>query len=1108
MAPRVPESRITPPWLPKIVERPRLIERLKANHDKRLILILGQAAQGKSVLAASFARASNKASAWVNVHEDDSDPVSFLLSIASSLQNAFADADFSPLLSFPAMSMRPRSEIPLYREWVNAVSQSVVKPVQMILDGMDRLTAGAPSWVFFRILAEELPRHIQLIVLSREEPPIDLQNLKMRQEIAVLGNEDLAFTIEEVRVFLDEIRGMHFAATSLKRIHGLTEGWVGGLVLLAEALQRMDGDLREKYVRMEMPDHFKADVFRYFGEAVFASQPASVQDFLVKSSILDIVEPEFVKGLTGIENADEILQDLAKRNLFVLPVYLDGRGWLFRYHQLFGDFLKAKLQGTMSEKDRRSLILKAASLCEKRGELQQSLRYYLDARAYSRAVPAIEQIGLEFLKQGRTTELAGWLESIPGDIIRKNPWLLLYGSMIKRFTRAAESIESLNQAFTLFSDRGDISGQLLSLAFLIEGSIMRGHDTVPLTSLLDQAEQLLERTIAEPYPFERAMLWNQAGFGFTIRGGNPRKGLWACEKAYLISRELGDFQLQAHALVNTLNALSWLGEFALADEKCGQIEKLVESHENPGIKLLYLTAVCESRLFRGDLEATKDLLKDALFLAEKHGLIYLYPVILVYQIMLMPHLGQFKEAEKLGNRLLDLASSIGNSFMTGSALFYLGRNSYHAGEWIKAKELLDQSYRVLSSSPCRAVYQSRIVSILKAFVSNHVEEGEKALEELLEALDYFTALQSSSLAADAHFAAALIKARKGASEDPRAHLLAGLRLGQEKEYTFFTMIRPADLLQVCILALELEVEEAIDYAARLLSTTLGSLAGPELKRLDLHPNPMIREKAWEIGLTLHRLHRPQLRVAALGEFEVARGGSIMHEKDWQGSQPRTLMKAIVSHGRQGVPREVLIDELWPKSRPDAAEQTFKAALHRLRRSLEPDLDRKYGSSYVHLRDNQVFLDWDLCEVDVHRFLSLLEQGRAKETAKDLRGALSCYSRSIDLYKGDFLLNDLYADWAEARRRELREKHLTALMRAGEICEKRGTLGKAASFYKKAIDADPLVEAAYQRLMIIHSSQGKRNEALITYERCKAAMRQGLDSEPDELSQALYRRILG
>ena len=44
------------------------------------------------------------------------------------------------------------------------------------------------------------------------------------------------------------------------------------------------------------------------------------------------------------------------------------------------------------------------------------------------------------------------------------------------------------------------------------------------------------------------------------------------------------------------------------------------------------------------------------------------------------------------------------------------------------------------------------------------------------------------------------------------------------------------------------------------------------------------------------------------------------------------------------------------------------------------------------------------------------------------------------------------------------------------------MGKAISFYKKAIRISPLLEGAYQRLIVLYSNMGKRNKALKIYER--------------------------
>ena len=58
MKPVLNISKITPPRVHNILDRPRLMERFEHNTDKRVMLILGQAAQGKSTLAASYVQRS------------------------------------------------------------------------------------------------------------------------------------------------------------------------------------------------------------------------------------------------------------------------------------------------------------------------------------------------------------------------------------------------------------------------------------------------------------------------------------------------------------------------------------------------------------------------------------------------------------------------------------------------------------------------------------------------------------------------------------------------------------------------------------------------------------------------------------------------------------------------------------------------------------------------------------------------------------------------------------------------------------------------------------------------------------------------------------------
>ena len=1100
-------SKVTPPSLPKVVNRPRLLDRLEGNHDRRLIFILGQAAQGKPTLAASLVERSKIPSAWVNIQEEDSDPVILYYSIVYSIQYLIKEADLSSLTAYPASEMGPRSDISLYREWTNAIGGAVPVPMRIVLDGIDRVPAEAKAWLFLKTLLEELPRHISLIVISRQEPPFGLQELKIKKKMEILVNKDLAFTLEEGNAFIKDICGIRLSADALRRVHQFTEGWIGGFVLLAGCLEGLQEELREEYVVRGIPDSLKSEVFSYLGQEIFASQPLRIQEFLVKTSILESFASDFARDLTGISDAEEVLLDFVRRCLFVHRAYDDKRGWIFRYHLIFRDFLKSRLHSRLPENEKRALYSRAASLLEQRGELREAVDFCLLAGNLSSATAHIEKIGLSLLRTGRVGEIANWLTIIPQDLLEKSPWLLLYLSMTRRFTNAAENLKDLGNALSLFSEKGDIRGKLMSLALMIEASVVRGQDVIPIKSLIRQAEDLLRSLGGEAYPFERGTLWLQLGFALTIRGGNPRKGLRACDNACLIAKELGDRALEAQAQANALRSLAWAGEFDQLDKKAEEVRGLVEKYPNPNINILCSIANCDSMLVRGRLEKTLEYLQDARREAEAHGFTYLYPVTLLYDLLLEPGLHQYSAAEDIGNRLFGFAESIGNVFMMGLALLYLGRSYYFQGEYPKAAERITRSRQMLGSDKARSDYHLAISGVLNGFISLHLGDYGSAEKDLSEALNYFSEIKCFPQV-DAHFAFALLKNRSGNKEDAVVHLMAGLKLAMDRSSDHFVILSQNDLLEVCFLAIELEIEGVSDYAQHLLSTIPFHMVRPALDRLFHNGSPSVRGIAARIKLDIHRAALPRIRIETLGGFRVIRGGSVMREEDWQGSQPKRLMKAIVSGGPGGVSKDLIIDRLWSDSAPDSAEKTFKAGLWRLRKSLEPDLDRQLGSCYVHLKNNQVFLDSELCEADVHEFISLLEMGESKEREGDIKAALSFYEKAIELFKGDFLPEELYTDWSQARRVKLKQQFIAALMKAAKLYEDRGSLGKAAEFCRKAIDADPLMEDAYRKLMTICAGQGKRNEALKVYMKCERALREGLASEPEGLTKAIYRKILG
>ena len=230
----------------------------------------------------------------------------------------------------------------------------------------------------------------------------------------------------------------------------------------------------------------------------------------------------------------------------------------------------------------------------------------------------------------------------------------------------------------------------------------------------------------------------------------------------------------------------------------------------------------------------------------------------------------------------------------------------------------------------------------------------------------------------------------------------------------------------------------------------------------------------------------------------------MAEEDWEGNQPKALLKALLARGSGKISAELIMDDLWPES--GSPIKNLKTALHRLRKSLEPEMDSAFGSSYVHLKENRLYLDEDLCEVDAYQFMSLVEEGEAEGKKGNEKEAFSLYSQVVAFYKGDFLPGELYNDRVNAMRERLRRKYIKSHLKLARDCESRRALNKAIHHYKKALEVDPLLESAYRRVMVLYGTKGRKNEALRVYEKCKKALSEGLDTVPDDLTNSIYMKI--
>lgn len=152
------------------------------------------------------------------------------------------------------------------------------------------------------------------------------------------------------------------------------------------------------------------------------------------------------------------------------------------------------------------------------------------------------------------------------------------------------------------------------------------------------------------------------------------------------------------------------------------------------------------------------------------------------------------------------------------------------------------------------------------------------------------------------------------------------------------------------------------------------------------------------------------------------------------------------------------------------------------------------------------MDEDLCRVDARQFQALANEGKEKEKRGDLRGALDCFTRAAELYRGDFIPEERYAPWTERHRQDLKNRYIEILTHSARYHEQSGAFKKAVACLKQVLETDPLLEEAYRSLMTLYAEKNLFNEALRVFEACRKALKDELDTAPDPATMALYRGI--
>src|SRR6266566_2787047 len=439
-----------------LISRARLLERLHAGLSGNITLISAPAGFGKTTLIAQWIQSIDRPTAWLSLDEHDNEPRAFVQSLTAALQSAFPDA-FHGIASLFEAPRFPSVEhvVSLFINDLADMPDDLI----LVLDDY-HLIRNRDIHTLLDLLIEHLPPQLHLVLATRSDPPLPVHRWRARGYLNDLRPADLRFTLEETEAFLNHELGKGVAHETAVSLEERTGGWIAILRLAALSL-RNTSDIAAFLEQLHRyTDH---SIQSYLVEEVLAHLAPAVQELLVKTSVLEQFCAELCTAIIGNDTSFEQVQTtlnwLERSNVFIIP--LDERQGWYRFHHLFGQLLKQRLQMLSSAEELAMLHRRASMWYAGQGLIKQAIDHALKAGDVLGATSLVEAQFLPAFEQEHLVQMDYWLHLLPEEQIQGSPlllvarmWILQARGQLKDFPRLLVTAEQLLE--TSGSDASDL----------------------------------------------------------------------------------------------------------------------------------------------------------------------------------------------------------------------------------------------------------------------------------------------------------------------------------------------------------------------------------------------------------------------------------------------------------------------------------------------------------------------------------------------------------------------------------------------------------------------------------------------------------------------------
>ncbi|WP_157237726.1 hypothetical protein [Desulfobacter curvatus] len=922
----------------------------------------GPGGSGKTSLIAGYLEDHKIPSLWYQIDPRDNDPATFFyyLRLAASPFMNFSNQ------SLPLFGPEYLSNIESFGlNFFEKLCPHLPLPMWLVFDNFQELSATSPLLMILSKAIEVLPSNVVTVIISRNNPPVEMARLKANRILYHIGADKLIFSLNECQM-LSELLDTELSCDEVNKLHGLTGGWCAGLILWLMRLKLVPET--RQLAETTIPD----SVFDYFAGEVLAQIDDQTRRFLLQTALLPCMTVESVEQLTQMA-AGKIFDELHRRNFFIEKRQTPTL--IYQYHPLFHNFLKNLVYRELETKEVYDFQRRGAAIMARNGLTEEAVALYNEALAYESLSGLILAQAPQLFAQGRFLTLADWIAFLPEEIVSQNPWLLYWQSMTVMLNLPPQGQALCIASFEGFKKTGDLMGQIISWSSIVESFlIMRGIFT-DLDRWITEGERLGELLSPELDGNTTARFMESMLVALMLRNlAHPKFPIWQERCEEILSR-IDNQEALAGLGFKLIWSYHWMGQVHKARTLIKRLQSTKSYESGSPLAQCGLRMVMASMYgAKGQAEKCRREIDEVASLARQSG-IHVYDFVIftqgVYNAILIGDLDEarsyLRRVEKvlMPHALWDLAHYH----------FQLAAIALLAKDWDEAEVHINTSCTLAEKSG--TPFPQAFSTIQQAHYL--LERGRLAPAQ--EALDRIEAMN--------------VPQHNGFIYFLRELVLADCAWVQQQIAVMQTHLRAA---------FSFAAKNGLQMPAGLLRSRLASLCLEALK-VDIHI-PIVTQL-----ISCMRLPPPQgaltdekwpwpLKCRTLGCFEVLRNNQPIEFTTKTPRKPLELLKLLICRSHYKSSRETIADQLWPDADGDRAIQNINTTLHRLRKLLGDDQAILLDQGYLSLNP-------DIFWVDAWQFKSIAEQAE-KETAQATRTAL--LFKALEIYNGHFIDTDDYNPW--------------------------------------------------------------------------------------------------